>query len=220
MIAHLPVIFANRDAGINGRFPRRHRHRGRIADNHRPIHQRAAGFRVFHFRVFGNCFDDFARPLAASDNHHDVNRRIAGNQALQHGFARAERPRNAARAAPRNREKRVNNSQRRRQRLAWIEPLRLPPPNQSFGKRAAHRPILKQRDDPLFPFFILNAGNRLVHGHAAAPNPRHVQRAGFIERRHDFMRERAFLHRAERLPRHHAIPCVDKRGKIPRFRLI
>ena len=197
MIAHLAVILAEGDAGVDRRLARRHRHGGCVADDDGAVHQRAAGRRILDAREFLDGFHDLARTLAAGNDQNDIHPRMLGQRMLQHRLAGAEGAGDAGSPAARDREEGVDGAHRRDHWLVRIEPLGRACAQHVLGQRAAHRPALGQVDRALLAPGIADARDRGVERHAPFLDPGDLDLADLIERHHDLVREAAFRDGAE-----------------------
>ena len=132
------VVLRNRDAGINGSLPRRHRHIGGVGNQHRALHQRLSGARVGQFRELPQHVGHLVAALAAADIDHQIYVAPLGKLVLYYGLSGAERPRHARGAALGNGKERVNHALTRNQRLIRGQFFRI-------RARDTHRPLLHQR---------------------------------------------------------------------------
>ena len=215
MVAHLAVILAEGDTGIDGGLAGSHRHGGGIADDDSAIHQRAAGTRIRKLRKLGNGLHHLTGALATGDHDYDIHRGVLGEQLLQHGFAGAEWPGNAAGAATRHGKKGIDQPDGRNHRFLRVEPFGGARTQQVLGERSAHRPTLRQVQRTLAPLRIADAGHRGIHCDAALLDPGDLHLALLVEGHHDLVDEGAFLDGAEQATGPQSRPGLNLRDERP-----
>ena len=185
MVAHIAVIFSERNTRVNRRLTRRHGHIRGIGNQYRAFQQRFARARVNQLREFLQNLRHFVAAFAAADI--DDNIRIApfGKLVLCHRIARTESPGDCRRAAFGNREYGINHTLSRDKRFVR---------GQAFCSRSggANRPFLRKGQFHRFARVRFQNGKRRFDGIL----PVGIDRNNFTRncgRHHGFMRNRRGL---------------------------
>ena len=115
--AHLAEVLGECDGRVDGRLAGGDRHRGRVADDDRPLHERLARLGVDQLGELLQGLHDLAGAFPARGGDDDVDLRVARGRLLENRLAGAERTGNAVGAADCDGEERVDCADRRLQRL-------------------------------------------------------------------------------------------------------
>ena len=110
VIAHIAVIFGDRDARVDRRFARRNGHIRGVRDEHGAFHYGFTRFRIFERRKFVEHVGHLVPAFAAADIHDDLGIRPFRKLMLHDGFPAAEGSGNCRHAALCNREKRIDHA--------------------------------------------------------------------------------------------------------------
>ncbi len=99
MVAHIPVILGDGDAGINTGFARRDGHIRGIGDQHGALHQRMTCAWIHQFGELLQHFSHFVAALTAADINDHLRIRPFGDAVLGDRLARTKAARDGSRAA-------------------------------------------------------------------------------------------------------------------------
>ena len=108
-VTHVTVVLGDGDAGVDGDFARGDGHVGGVGDEDGALHEGPAGPRVDELGEGHEDVGHFVSALPAADVDDDVGVAPLGEGMLDDGLSGAEPPRDAGRAAPSEREERVDD---------------------------------------------------------------------------------------------------------------
>ena len=166
MIAHVAVIFRERDAGVDGGFARRNGHVGCIGNQNGAVGQGLTGFRVDQIAELFEHLCHFVAALAAADIDDDVGVAPFCQLMLGHRFSGSKSARHRCGAALGDGEQRIDYALAGNQRALDGQALR----NRA---RRTNRPFLRQRKRMFRSFFVTKHDNRIKNLVVAVGRSRH-----------------------------------------------
>ena len=140
MVAHVAVIFRNRDPGVDAGFAGRNGHVGSVGDQDRALDQRISALGVFEFREFLQDLRHLVAALATADVNDNVGVAPLGQLVLGDGLAGAETAGDGGGAASGDGEEKVYDALPGEEGHVRFKP--------SFaGPGMSYRPLLGQTQD-------------------------------------------------------------------------
>ena len=202
MVAHIAVVFRDRDAGVDAGLAGRHRHVGGVGDKHRAFDKRIPALRVLEFRELLQDLRHLVAALAAADVNDNVGVAPFGELVLRNSFSGAEAARDSGGAASGDREEEVDDSLSGEERHVRFEPALTWPrvPDGPLLRQAQHSAVFQTADlvfYRVFPFrgqankfsLLVGRDHDLVGDQAAfghfADYVAAVERVADLDRRHE-----------------------------------
>ena len=155
MVAHVPVVFGDGNAGVDAGFPGGHGHVGRVGNQYGALDERPPATRIQQpGKIFQNA-GHLVAPLPAPDVDDDVGIGPFGKLVLGDGFARAEAPGNGGGSPFGQREEKIDHPQAGKERLAGRHAL-------PIGPVLPDRPWVEQLDVVRGALGVFNQSDALL----------------------------------------------------------